>query len=90
MNLIDIVPVDMPQYLACNYMSKKSIPGRERCDLGCIHCRLCVKAAEHGEVMWDDTKDLPFFDPIDLRPAPASIEKCPKKVIFKRESPRWK
>jgi len=84
-NLIEIVPSNMPQYLACNYLSKMNIPGRDRCSIGCIHCRLCVKASEHGEVTWNDKLDLPFFDPELLLSAPAAIEKCPKKVIFKRE-----
>lgn len=84
-NLIEIVPAEMPQYLACNYLSKMNIPGRERCSIGCIHCRLCVKASEQGEVSWNDAKDLPFFDPEKLQSAPAAIEKCPKKIIFKRE-----
>jgi len=89
-SLIEIVPADMPQYLACNYLSKKNIPGRERCSIGCIHCRMCVKVSEHDEVTWDDEKDLPFFDPERLLPAPAAIEKCPRKVIFKRDVDRWK
>ena len=84
-NLIEMVPAEMPQYLACNYLSKMNIPGRDRCKIGCIHCRLCVKAAEHGEVTWNDAKDLPVFDTENIRLAQASIDKCPKKVIFKRE-----
>ena len=88
-NLIEIIPADMPQYLACNYLSKKNIPGRERCSIGCIHCRLCVKASEKGEVTWNEEKDLPFFDPEKCNPAPAAIEKCPRNVIFKRKSDRW-
>jgi H+/Na+-translocating ferredoxin:NAD+ oxidoreductase subunit B len=84
-NLIEIIPAKMPQYLACNYLSKKNIPGRERCSLGCIHCRLCVKASENEEVTWNEEKDLPFFDPEKCVPSPAAIEKCPRKVIFKRD-----
>jgi len=83
--LIEIIPADMPQYLACNYLSKKNIPGRERCDTGCIHCRLCVKASEKGEVTWDEQKDLPFFDPEKNMLAETAMEKCPKKIIFKRK-----
>jgi len=85
-NLIEIVPSEMPQYLACNYLSKKNIPGRDRCSIGCIHCRLCVKASENDEVTWNDAKDLPFFDPEKLLPAPAAIKKCPKKIIFERDT----
>jgi len=82
--LIEIVPAAMPQYLACNYLSKLNIPGRDRCSIGCIHCRMCVRASEEGEVTWDDGKDLPVFDPEKLQPAPAAIAKCPKKIIFER------
>ena len=89
-NMIEIVPAAMPQFLACNYQSKKNIPGRDRCSIGCIHCRLCVKASPDGEVTWDSEKDLPNFDHVKLMPAPGAIEKCPKKVIFKREnSGKW-
>lgn len=80
--LIEIIPAEMPQYLACNYLSKKNIPNRERCSIGCIHCRLCVKASEKGEVTWDEQKDLPYFDPEKCVSASAAIDKCPKKVIF--------
>jgi len=88
-NLIEIIPEDMPQYLACNYLSKKNIPGRERCSIGCIHCKLCIKASEKEEVIWNEEKDLPFFNPEKCTPAPAAIEKCPRKIIFKRKSDCW-
>ena len=84
-NIIELVPEKMPQYLACNYLSKKNIPGRERCDTGCIHCRLCVKVSENGEVTWNEEKDLPFFDTEKNMLAEAAMEKCPKKIILKRE-----
>lgn len=83
--LIELIPKDMPQYLGCNYLSKKDILGREKCDVGCIHCRLCVKAAEDGEVSWDDEKDLPTFDTERCLPAAASIEKCPRDIIIPRD-----
>lgn len=84
-NLIEMIPIDLPQFLACNYLSKINIPGRERCDIGCIHCKLCVKASENNEVTWNETLDLPSFDAIEHLPAQAAIEKCPKKIIFKRD-----
>jgi len=87
--LIEVLPADTPQYLACSYLSKKNIPGRERCSIGCIHCKMCVRASEQGEVTWNDKMDLPFFDPEKLTPAPAAIAKCPRKVIFKRDTSRW-
>lgn len=84
-NLIELIPAEMPQYLGCNYLSKKDIPGRERCDTGCIHCRLCVKFAEGDEVQWNEEKDLPYFDPEKCLPAPDSIEKCPRDIIIPRD-----
>lgn len=87
--LIEILPADTPQYLACSYQAKKNIPGRERCSIGCIHCKMCVRASEHGEVSWNEKMDLPVFDPEKLLPAPAAIGKCPRKVIFRRDSPKW-
>ncbi|MFO8109700.1 MAG: 4Fe-4S dicluster domain-containing protein [Thermoplasmata archaeon] len=82
--LIELIPAEMPQYLGCNYLSKKDIPGREKCSVGCIHCRLCVKAAKDDEVQWNDEKDLPYFDPEKCLPAPDSIEKCPRDIIIPR------
>jgi Na+-translocating ferredoxin:NAD+ oxidoreductase RNF subunit RnfB len=83
-NIIEVIPDKMPQYLACNYLSKKNIPNRERCSIGCIHCKICTKVAENDEVKWDEKKDLPFFDPETCLNAPVSIEKCPRKIIFTR------
>ncbi len=84
-DLIELVPGAMPQYLGCNYISKRDIPGREKCDVGCIHCRLCLKVAKGDEVQWDNEKDLPFFDPEKCLPAPDSIEKCPRDIIIPRK-----
>ena len=83
-NLIEMIPACMPQYLACNDLAKSNIAGRERCDIGCIHCRLCVKVSENNEVTWNDKLDLPSFDAVKRLPAQTAIEKCPKKIIFKR------
>jgi len=88
-NIIEIIPAEMPQFLACSYLSRKDIPGREKCSIGCIHCKMCVRASEGGEVDWDDKTFMPLFDHAKLLPAPAAIDKCPKKVILKRDSPRW-
>lgn len=82
-HLTELVPANMPQYLACNYLSKRDIPGRKRCPDGCLHCQICVKVSTDGEVTWDEKKDLPYFDPERSIPAPAAIEKCPRHVIKK-------
>ncbi|MCI2427647.1 4Fe-4S dicluster domain-containing protein [Candidatus Acetothermia bacterium] len=82
-NLIDLVPKAMPQYLGCNYQAAKEIPGRKRCAVGCIHCRICVKVSPDGEVGWNEKKDLPSFDPQRSLFAAAAIAKCPRKIILK-------
>jgi len=81
--LTELVPADMPQYLGCNYQAARDIPGRKRCADGCIHCKICVKVSPNGEVTWNEEKDLPYFDPEKSLPAPAAIEKCPRKIIKK-------
>jgi len=78
--LIELIPADTPQYLGCNYLSSKDIAGRKKCSVGCIHCRICVRSSEQGEVEWNETKDLPQFSTVL---AVDAIEKCPRKIILK-------
>lgn len=82
-DLIELVPADMPQYLGCNYLAPKDIPGRKRCSVGCIHCKICLKVSPNGEVTWNEAKDLPHFGPEKHSPAPTAIEKCPRHIILK-------
>ena len=80
MDIIEIVPADLPRYLACNYTAKKNIVWRERCDVGCIHCKICLKV--DGEALvWDEKRDLPRFVE-KSRPAVESIKKCPRNIIL--------
>lgn len=83
--LIELIPREMPQYLGCNYLSKKDVPGREKCSVGCIHCRLCVKVAKGDEIKWNEEKDLPYFDTERFLPAQDSIDKCPRNIIIPRK-----
>jgi len=78
--LIELVPAATPQYLGCNYLDRKDVVGRKKCSVGCIHCRICVRSSEHGEVTWNEAKDLPAFG---TAVAAAAIEKCPRKIILK-------
>lgn len=78
--LIELVAAEMPQYLGCNYLSRKDVTDRKKCSVGCIHCRICVKSSEGGEVVWNDERDLPQFG---TTPAPDAIEKCPRSIILK-------
>jgi electron transport complex protein RnfB len=78
--LIELVPAETPQYLGCNYLSRKDVSGRKKCSVGCLHCRICVKSSEGGEVVWDGERDLPQFS---ITPAPDAIEKCPRSIILR-------
>ncbi len=79
-NLIEIVSLDLPQYLGCSYTYKKNIVSRERCDVGCIHCRICQKTAPDA-LEWDEKKDLPRFVEKSM-PALDAVKKCPKHIII--------
>jgi len=77
--IMELVPADTPQYLACNYQAMRDIPGRKRCPDGCIHCHICQKVEAEGSVTWDEAKDLPVFGAIQVDTA---IDKCPRHVIL--------
>ena len=65
-NLIELVPAGTKIAFRCNYEPLRDIPGREKCDYGCIHCRKCFKACEYEAITWDKERAVPEFD----------IEKC--------------
>ncbi|MBT9165603.1 MAG: Electron transport complex subunit RnfB [Chloroflexi bacterium] len=66
LNLIELVPASTKIAFLCNYEPLRDIPGREKCDSGCIHCRKCYKSCEYGAIVWNKERALPEFD----------IEKC--------------
>jgi len=59
LNLVELVPADTKISFLCNYQPLKSIPGRERCEYACIHCRKCFKACEDEAIEWDKAKAVP-------------------------------
>lgn len=66
MNLIELVPAGTKIAFLCNYALLRDIPGREKCDAGCIHCRKCFKSCEYEAIVWNKERAIPEFD----------IEKC--------------
>jgi len=58
-NIIDLVPADTKVVCMCSYQSLRSIPGRERCEFACTHCRKCFLACEYGAIEWDKMKAFP-------------------------------
>jgi len=65
-NLIELVPAGTKIAFLCNYAPLRDIPGREKCDAGCIHCRKCYKSCEDEAIVWSKETAIPEFD----------IEKC--------------
>jgi len=59
MNLIELVPEDTKIAFLCNYKPLRNIPGRERCEYACTHCRKCFKACEDEAIEWDKEKAVP-------------------------------
>ncbi len=64
--LIELVPAGTKIAFRCNYEPLRDIPGREKCDAGCIHCRKCFKSCEDEAIIWNKERVVPEFD----------IEKC--------------
>ncbi len=66
LNLIELVPPEIKIAFRCNYVPLRDIPGREKCDAGCTHCRKCFNICEDEAIVWNKERVLPEFD----------IEKC--------------
>jgi electron transport complex protein RnfB len=94
MGIIKLVPAKANIVYQCNYESLKNIPGRERCDMGCLHCKKCFKACESGAIIWDEEKSVPNFDFSKCIMCGKCIEACPRNrlielsnVTSKKKSP---
>jgi len=79
--IIELVPADSNIVFRCNYESLKDIPGREKCDEGCLHCRKCLKACEHDAIIWNKEKGIPEFDFSNCIMCGACIEACPHQRL---------
>ncbi len=76
-DIIKLVPSDANIVYLCNYRSLKNIPGREKCDQGCIRCRKCFKACENDAIIWNEEKGIPEFDFTKCILCGKCIEVCP-------------
>ena len=64
--LIELVPAETKIAFHCSYEPLRDIPGREKCNSGCIHCRKCFKSCKEEAIIWNKERAIPEFD----------IEKC--------------
>jgi len=76
-NIIQLVPADSNIVYLCSYESLKNIPGREKCDVGCLHCKKCFKTCENGAIIWNEEKAIPEFDFTRCTLCGKCIEACP-------------
>jgi len=81
--LIEIVPAKAFVFLACSYEVRRNIPGRERCNNGCIHCRKCYKVCPSNAIKWDGKRDLPIIDHMMCTGCYKCVEVCPSHCIVK-------
>ncbi len=75
--IIQLVPANANIVYLCSYESLKNIPGRERCDKGCLHCKKCFRACENGAIIWNEEKAIPEFDFTKCTLCGKCIEACP-------------
>ncbi len=80
-SLIEMVPTGTKIAFRCNYQPLRDIPGREKCEFGCTHCRKCFNACEVNAIIWDKTKATPEFDFDKCTLCLKCIEVCPQSVL---------
>ncbi|MBA7508829.1 Na(+)-translocating ferredoxin:NAD(+) oxidoreductase complex subunit B [subsurface metagenome] len=81
-NIIHLVPADTNIVYLCSYESLRNIPGREKCDEGCLHCRKCFKACENGAIIWNEEKAVPEFDFSRCTLCGECIKACPHNRLI--------
>jgi len=82
-NIIYLVPADANIVYLCSYESLRNIPGREKCDEGCLHCRKCFKACENGAIIWNEERAVPEFDFSKCTLCGECIKACPHNRLIK-------
>ena len=81
LNLIELVPAGTKIAFLCNYQPLRDIPGREKCDAGCTHCRKCFNICKHEAITWNKEKAIPEFDIEKCTLCRECIEVCPNHTL---------
>jgi len=79
--IIELVPPKTKIAYRCSYLPLRPIPGRERCEFGCTHCRKCFTACEFGAIEWDKEKAIPIFNADKCTLCLKCVEVCPQHVL---------
>ena len=80
-NMIDLIQPQTKVVLLCNYQLLRDIPGREKCDSGCIHCRKCLNACEYDAITFNKDRGIPEFDIEKCTLCRKCIEICPSSCL---------
>lgn len=80
-NLIELVAEGTKIALLCNYKPLRDIPGREKCDAGCTHCRKCFNSCEYDAIVWNKERAIPEFDIEKCTLCRKCIEACPNHTL---------
>jgi len=80
-DLIELVPARTKIAFLCNYKPLRNVPGREKCDFGCIHCRKCFKACEDEAIEWNKETALPEFNQEKCTLCLKCIEACEPNTL---------
>lgn len=84
LDLIELVPAGTKIAFLCSYGPLKDIPGREKCEFGCTHCRKCFKACEEEgihAIEWDKLKAVPIIDHDKCTLCGKCIEVCESDTL---------
>jgi NAD-dependent dihydropyrimidine dehydrogenase PreA subunit len=78
--ILETLPEGIEIYLGCS--SKDKGPAvKKYCKVGCIACRLCVKATESGEITMDG--NLPTLQYGGQEDFDAALDKCPMNCFVR-------
>ena len=80
-NMISLIPPHTKVVLLCNYQTLRDLPGREKCDFGCIHCRKCLNACEYDAINFNTGRGIPEFDNEKCTLCLKCIEVCPSSCL---------
>jgi len=77
-NLIELVPVKHPVFVACSSTDKGALV-KNYCSNGCIGCKLCEKKCEADAIHVEN--NLAVIDYDKCTACGSCVEACPKKII---------
>ncbi len=83
--IIRLIPYDAKHWVGC-MSTEKGASVRKYCEVGCISCKLCEKACEHGAIHVEN--NLASIDYDKCVKCDKCVDKCPRKIIWSDKSQR--